>query len=83
MRITCLYSRDKRFDKKQIVLGLLAMVEGLPIAHQVWDGKRVDVTTVQEMTESLKKRFRIGETIFVGDCGMLSAENIEGLAQAG
>jgi len=77
------YSRDKRFDKKQIVLGLLATAEGLPIAHQIWNGKRVDVTTVQGMTASLKKRFRIGETIFVGDCGMLSGENIEGLTQAG
>jgi transposase len=77
------YSRDKRFDKKQIVLGLLATAEGLPIAHQIWNGKRVDVTTVQEMTASLKKRFQIGETIFVGDCGMLSAENLEDLTQAG
>ena len=76
------YSRDKRFDKKQIVLGLLASGEGLPIAHQVWNGKRVDVTTVQEMTERLKQRFQIGETIFVGDCGMLSAENLDALRQA-
>jgi len=77
------YSRDKRFDKKQIVLGLLTTVEGLPIAHQVWPGKRVDVTTVGEMAETLRKRFQIGETIFVGDCGMLSAENIEDLKKAG
>jgi len=77
------YSRDKRFDKKQIVLGVLTTVEGFPIAHQVWNGKRVDVTTVREMTERLKERFQIGETIFVGDCGMLSAENIETLKEAG
>jgi len=77
------YSRDKRFDKKQIVLGLLTTVEGLPIAHQVWNGKRVDVDTVGEMVETLKGRFQIGETIFVGDCGMLSVENVEALRQAG
>jgi len=77
------YSRDKRFDKKQIVLGVLTTAEGLPIAHQVWNGKRADVTTVQEMTERLKERFQIGETIFVGDCGMLSAANIETLMGAG
>ena len=77
------YSRDKRFDKKQIVLGVLTTVEGLPIAHQVWNGKRADVTTVQEMTERLEERFQIGETIFVGDCGMLSAANIETLMGAG
>lgn len=77
------YSRDKRFDKKQVVLGLLTTVEGLPIAHQVWNGKRVDVTTVREMTERLQERFQVGETIFVGDCGMLSAANIETLTDAG
>jgi transposase len=77
------YSRDKRFDEKQIVLGLLTTVEGLPIAHQVWNGKRVDVTTVRQMTERLGERFDIGETIFVGDCGMLSAENLQALTRAG
>jgi len=77
------YSRDKRFDKKQIVLGLLTTVEGLPIAHQVWRGKRVDVQTVGEMTSVLQRRFQIGETIFVGDCAMLSRENLKGLAEAG
>ena len=77
------YSRNKRFDKKQIVLGLLTTAEGLPIAHQVWPGKRVEVDTVREMTETLKDRFQIGETVFVGDCGMLSVKNIEALGQAG
>jgi len=77
------YSRDKRFDKKQIVLGLLSTVEGLPIAHQVWNGKRVDVTTVREMIAALEQRFEIEETIFVGDCGMLSQDNLKALTAAG
>lgn len=77
------YSRDKRFDKKQIVLGLLTTIEGLPIAHQVWNGKRMDVATVGQMIAALEKRFQIGQTIFVGDCGMLSQDNIQELTKAG
>lgn len=77
------YSRDKRPDKKQIVLGLLVTDEGLPIAHQVYNGNISDKTTLKDSIDTLKKRFQIKRCIFVGDRGLVSEENLNYLNQQG
>lgn len=75
------YSRDRRPDKKQIVLGLLVTDEGLPIAHQVYNGSISDRTTLKETIDTLKKRFQIKRCIFVGDRGLVSEDNLAYLTQ--
>lgn len=70
------YSRDKRPDKKQIVLGLLVTDEGIPIAHQVYNGNISDKSTLKDSIDTLKKRFQIKRCIFVGDRGLVSEENL-------
>jgi len=46
-------------------------------------GQRADVTTVQEMVAALSARFRLRRVIFVADRGMVSAENLAALGEAG
>lgn len=72
------YSRDKRPDAKQVVVGLTLNKYGFPQAHEVFEGNRVDGTTVEEMLDALDKRSGIekGSTIVV-DRGMASKENLE------
>lgn len=77
------YSRDHREDKKQILLGLIVTQEGLPIAHEVFVGNRTDKTTLKEAIIRLQTKFNIKKTIFVCDRGMISAENILAIEQAG
>src|SRR5437879_7423723 len=43
------YSRDKRPDCKQVVVGLVLDRDGFPKAHEVFDGNRHDRSTVSEM----------------------------------
>jgi len=76
------YSRDGKSPNVQVVVGLV-MVGGWPIAHYVWQGNRLDVTTVQEVVGDLTKRFSFARIIFVGDRGMVSADNIEALTRDG
>src|SRR5574342_1198980 len=45
----------------------------------VWEGNRVDHSTVQEVINDLRKRFAFGRVVFVGDRGMVTDENIESL----
>jgi transposase len=71
------YSRDHRPDADQIVLGLVMNRDGIPIAHHVFEGNRVDKSTVEEIIDDLEKRFSIKEIVFVGDRGMLTVENIK------
>ena len=71
------FSRDRRGDLDQIVVGLVMSRDGIPIAHHVFEGNRLDKTTVQEVVEDLKQRFGIKKAIIVGDRGMITIKNIE------
>lgn len=73
------HSRDKRWDRHQIVIGLVCDEEGVPLAIEVWPGNTADRSTVAERITALKNRFHITKAIFVGDAGMYSEANIEKL----
>jgi len=76
------YSRDGKAQNVQVVVGLV-MVAGWPIAHHVWPGNTLDVTTVSEAVRDLTERFAIRRVIFVGDRGMVSEENLDELRRNG
>jgi transposase len=71
------YSRDKRPDCKQVVVGLVLDRDGFPKAHEVFDGNRQDRTTVGAMLDSLEKRTgrKLGATVVV-DRGMAYDGNL-------
>jgi transposase len=71
------YSRDKRPDCKQVVVGLVLDRDGFPKAHEIFDGNRQDRSTVEEMIEILEKRTgrKPGSTVIV-DRGMAHEENL-------
>ena len=50
------YSRDKRPDCKQVVVGLAVGKEGFPLAHEVYAGNTQDRQTLPSMLDSLEKR---------------------------
>src|SRR5713101_1628072 len=78
------YSRDKRPDCKQVVVGLVISREGFPIAHEVFDGNLQDRGSVGAMLDALEKRVgkTAGATVIV-DRGMAYAENLEEIRQRG
>jgi transposase len=71
------YSRDKRPDCKQVVVGLVISREGFPIAHEVFDGNTQDRKTLGRILDLLKDRVGMpeGSTVVV-DRGMAYAENL-------
>jgi transposase len=71
------YSRDKRPDCKQVLVGLVLDRDGFPKAHEIFDGNRQDRTTVGEMLDRLQKRTgpKPGSTVVV-DRGMAYAEDL-------
>ena len=75
------YSRDGKSQNVQVIVGVV-MVAGWPIAHHVWEGNRVDHSTVQDVISDLRKRFEFGRLIFVGDRGMVTEDNIESITKA-
>jgi len=77
------YSRDKRWDRHQIVVGLVTDEEGVPQALEVWKGNTADRSTVIEQIRQLNERFEINRAVFVGDKGMYSQAGIEEILQSG
>ena len=76
------YSRDQRRRNVQVIVGVV-MVAGWPITHYVWEGNRHDASTVREVLRDLNARFAFQRVIFVGDRGMVSADNLERLIAEG
>jgi len=77
------YSRDKRWDRYQVVVGLVCSTEGVPLALEVWPGDTADKSTVIEQIQMLKERFGVKKAIFVGDKGMYQETAIEEIEMAG
>jgi transposase len=75
------YSRDKRPDCKQVCIGLVVTTEGLPLAYEVFDGNRADVTTVEEMVDLMENHYGVADRIWVLDRGMVSEENLDYLSE--
>jgi len=76
------HSKNGRGDAAQIVVGLAVTRDGLPVRHWVFPGNKVDVTTVDQVKSDLRG-WKLGRCVFVGDAGMVSAENLRTLSLGG
>jgi len=70
------FSKEKRFDLKQVIVGILMTKEGMPIGHEVYPGNTNDINAFKEMIKAVALRFRIRRVIIVCDRGMISERNI-------
>lgn len=72
------YSRDGRPDCKQVVVGLAINRDGFPLAHEVFEGNKVDRNSLRDMLDSLDRRVGLqqGQTVVV-DRGMSFDDNLE------
>ena len=77
------YSRDHRPDCVQVCIALVVTREGMPLGYEIFPGNRVDVTTVEEIVETMEERFGLARRIWVMDRGMTSADNLAWLRQTG
>jgi transposase len=76
------YSKDKRGDLPQTVIGLAVTREGIPIRHWVFPGNTADMNTI-ELVKSDLVGWQLGRCIFVHDAGMSSESNLQYLQRAG
>ena len=77
------YSRDQRSDCKQVTLALVVTREGMPLYFDVFDGNRRDVTTVEEIVESVEAIYGCAKRVWVMDRGMVSEDNLEWMRERG
>ncbi|KAA0256863.1 IS1634 family transposase [Deferribacter autotrophicus] len=76
------YSRDNRPDRVQVTIGVVMTEEGIPLCHYVFEGNRVDKTTLISVIEDIKLRFgELIEVSIVTDKGMISSSNLDKLIE--
>lgn len=78
------HPKDGVRGRLQLVYGLLASKQGIPVAIEVFKGNTGDPKTVAAQVDKLKRRFGIAKVVLVGDRGMLTAARLrEDLGPAG
>jgi len=76
------HSRDKRRDRKQIVIALV-MCDGIPIHHEVYKGNTADKSTLEEMAKNLREKLGIKNAVIIADGGLLTEDNLKDLEDNG
>jgi len=73
------YSKEKRGDLKQLIIGILMTKEGLPIGCQIFPGNTSDLKSFLYIIKKLREEYKLGKLIWVADRGMVSTQNISKL----
>jgi len=77
------FSKDKRNDLPQILIGLIVDENGFPIYYQVFEGNKFEGHTILPVIQDFKEKFKIQELTIVADSGMLSQNNLIEIDKAG
>ena len=76
------YSRDKRPDCVQVVIGLVVTPEGFPLAYEVMAGNTSDKTTLKTFLEKIEQLYGKAERIWIMDRGIPTEKNLEEMRAA-
>src|SRR5215470_380788 len=64
------YSRDQRFDCKQVVIALVITPEGFPLAYEVMEGNTADRTTLRSFLNRIESSYGRARRVWVMDRGI-------------
>ncbi|NIR33252.1 MAG: IS1634 family transposase [Phycisphaerae bacterium] len=76
------YSKDKRGDLPQVVIGLAVTRQGIPVKHWMFPGNTVDMSTIERVKDDLAG-WRLNRCVVVHDSGMSSETNLQYLQRGG
>jgi len=71
------YSKDMKFNQPQVVLGLLATEEGLPVDYEVYPGNQFEGDTLETAINNIREKYDLTQVVFTADSAMLSKDNLE------
>lgn len=77
------YSKDRRPDERQMIVGAVIDSSGRPISCPIWPGNMADSKALIPLIERLRERFGIRDIVIVADRGMVSKETVEELEGSG
>jgi Transposase DDE domain len=70
------YSRDHRFDCRQVVIALVVTPEGFPLAYEVMEGNTSDRTTLRGFLAQIEAQYGRARRVWLMDRGIPSEETL-------
>ena len=77
------YSRDHRFDCRQVVIALVVTPEGFPLAYEVMEGNTSDRTTLRGFLAKVEAQYGQARRVWVMDRGIPTEEVLEEMRTPG
>lgn len=77
------YSRDHRPDCKQLVIALVVTAEGFPLTYEIFDGNKIDSTTLKDIVEAVETKHGKARRVWVFDRGITTEDNLQWLRERG
>lgn len=71
------FSKDKRPDLNQMIVGVVLDDNGMPLCCEMWPGNTTDVKTLLPVIERIRGRFHVAKFCIVADRGMISRDTLE------
>src|ERR1700691_752405 len=71
------YSRDHRFDCRQVVIALVVTPEGFPLAYEVMEGNTSDRTTLQGFLAKIEAQYGRSRRVWLMDRGIPTEEVLQ------
>jgi Transposase DDE domain len=71
------YSRDHRFDCRQVVIALVVTPEGFPLAYEVLEGNTSDRTTLQGFLAKIEAQYGRARRVWLMDRGIPTEEVLQ------
>ena len=76
------YSRDKRPDCVQVVIGLIVTPDGFPLAYEVLAGNTSDNTTLEDFLDKIETQYGKANRVWVMDRGIPTEDSLAAMRQA-
>ena len=77
------FSKDKKFNEVQVVLGLLMDSDGIPLGYELCAGNTSEYRTLIPALKRMKREYGVKEVIIVADRGLNSGENLAAIKRLG
>jgi transposase len=71
------FSKDKRPDLNQMIVGVVLDDKGTPLCCEMWPGNTTDVKTLLPVIERIRGRFHVVKFCIVADRGMISRDTLK------
>jgi len=71
------YSRDHRFDCRQVVIALVVTPEGFPLAYEVMEGNTSDRTTLRGFLAKIEAQYGRARRVWLMDRGIPTEEVLQ------